>query len=166
MMKLVQLVHWQKGSEGERLHGLVSLLLPEDSDDFQREAPYGYTLREVRAVQVGDRYFPLTPECPDDGLLAWTLADHDVAATTTEAQILALSPELREKFVPGFEAVSERKARRIREDAEADARAAAAKAAAVAEAEAADAALAARIEAAAAAIVEARTLEAAPAVEK
>lgn len=127
-MRTVQLISWERGSVGAGLHGLVSVLLPEDSEDFQREAPYGYALRDVRAVEADGRIYPLVPECPDDGLVPWTLAAHDAAQRTEEAQIVALPAELRQRFAPGYESVDDRKARRAREDAEADARAAQAEA--------------------------------------
>lgn len=134
------------------------VVMGEDLADFTKFAPYGALQESVRCVLDVDsgRVYPLIQTCPDDGLERWTLAAHEAVERADEAKILALSPELREKFAPGYETVDDRKARRIREDAEADARAAAAKAKAEADALAAAADLEARIQAAAAAIVEAQ----------
>lgn len=146
------LITWQDKNRPRQV------VVPHDFDDFERFAPYGYSRDVARCIvdTSEDRYYPLDPTCPDDGLERWTLAAHEAVERADEAKILALDPELRAKFAPGYETVDDRKARRIREDAEADARAAAAKAKAEADALAAEAALAARIEAAAAAIVEAQ----------
>ena len=143
------LIHWQDRARADQV------VLGQDAEDFAKFAPYGYAQESVRCVLDVDtgRVYPLMPTCPDDGLERWTLEAHEAVERAAEAKILALPVELREKFAPNYETVDDRKARRIREDAEADARAAAAKKAREeAEAEAA-AALEARVQAAAAAIV-------------
>ena len=145
------LIHWQDRSRAD------VVVMGEDLADFTKFAPYGALQESARCVLDVDsgRVYPLVQTCPDDGLERWTLATHEAIERADEVGILALDPSLRAKFAPGYETVDDRKARRIREDAEADARAAAAVAAAAADAAAAEAALTARIEAAAAAIIEA-----------
>lgn len=39
-----QIIHWQADSEGAALYGPASLLRPEDREDFEARALYGYTL--------------------------------------------------------------------------------------------------------------------------
>lgn len=43
-MTKAQIVQWQEGSEGHALYGAASVLRPEDREDFEGLAPYGYTL--------------------------------------------------------------------------------------------------------------------------
>lgn len=128
------------------------VVMGEDLADFTKFAPYGALQESVRCVLDVDsgRVYPLVPTCPDDGLERWTLDAHEAVELADEAKILALDPELREKFAPGYETVAARKARRIQEDAEADQRAADARAKAEADAAAAEAAFEARVLAAAA----------------
>ncbi len=39
----VTIIQWQEGSEGFEEFGPYSVLLPEDSEDFEAAAPYGYS---------------------------------------------------------------------------------------------------------------------------
>lgn len=158
-MRTVMLVRWQREADGRSLdgymmHGAISVLLPEDQRDFDAEAPYGYTLDEAQAVEGADgRWYPMVRDCPAGGVERWTLAAHDAKAAEHEAAVMAIPPEHRERFAPGFVAVADRKAKRAADDAAAEERRAKKAADDAAAHVAAEAALEARIQAAAARLV-------------
>lgn len=124
-MQTVGLIRWQREAdgrvlEGYRLHGALSVLLPEDQRDFDAEAPYGYTIEETPALLVNGAWFPLVRDCPPAGVPRWTLAEHDTKAANDEAAVLSIPVEYRERFAPGYVGVADRKAARAAADAVAE----------------------------------------------
>lgn len=91
---------------------------------FQREAPYGYTMAAVPAIQTEDGWLVLAAPAP---LQAWTLAAYEKAERERDAAIGALPQTQRDLLFPNHETLEERRAKRAAEDAEAEKRAAKAK---------------------------------------
>lgn len=98
------------------------LLRAEDNEAFERSEPDGFGREMVRAVQGTDgAWYPVTPECPDNGLPLWR-AEATPEEAAKEAALAKLTAEERELLAPGFKTRAERVAAREAEIADAKAR--------------------------------------------
>lgn len=117
------------------------IVLDADRLEFDRVEPYAdYTLNFLRAVESDGHWFTLSADCPDDGYTIW--ADDDVSPdeaakeslltklTVDERRALANMQGLKGAdalAIVNFTTRADRKAQKIIDDAEAEARAEAAK---------------------------------------
>lgn len=107
---------------------MLGVLTDSERADFDRLGPYGLQVYSARCVEVGGRLYPLAEGVPSDGVGAWSLAQEEADQEALDAAVLAMPRALADRQFPGHEPWAVRKAKRLADDAEADARAAQAKA--------------------------------------
>lgn len=74
-------------------------------------APYGTTGTIVSCKQIGDRWFIVDKNQPDDGFATWNVVDAEAKESEIELAISKVKAAIRPVLAPNFKSVAERKAK-------------------------------------------------------